>query len=152
MDDRQRRVAAAVASALVLVLSACSTTTKGNYRKDAAHETLLETLRQCLVEVPIRGDKNKDFISPCISMDVSSLSGIPRSKLIDALGPARYCTGQTETQPSGFPTKEDCPVDQNPQWSFYRSAHAIASSGGPELVCEAKRQTYCNTVEWRRSQ
>jgi hypothetical protein len=149
MDERQRRIAAAVASALTLAMAACST--PGNYRKDAAHEALLQTLRQCLVEVPIRGDKNKEFVSPCISMDLSSLSGISRSKLTDALGPAQFCTGQTAAQPSSFPTKDDCPTDLNPQWSFYRHADAIVSGGGPELICEAKGQSHCATVEWRRS-
>jgi hypothetical protein len=150
MNVRQRRVAAVVTSALTLALLACSTP-PGNYRKDAAHETLLQTLRQCLVEVPIRGDRNKEFVSPCVSMDVSSLNGISRSKLTDALGPAQFCTGQTAAQSSSFPVKNDCPADLNPQWSFYRRADALVSGGGPELVCEAKGQTHCATVEWRRS-
>jgi hypothetical protein len=137
--------AAPIAVAAFLVT--CST--PGNYRNDAAHKELLQTLRQCLVEVPIRGEKNKEFVSPCVGLDVSSLNGIARSRLIDALGPARFCISQTETS---FPEKDDCPVDQNPQWSFYRLADAIVSGGGPELVCVANKNTYCVTVEWRRSQ
>lgn len=136
--------AAGILSAAVLVT--CST--PGNYRNDAAHKELLQTLRQCLVEVPIRGEKNKEFVSPCVRLDVSSLNGIARSRLIDALGPARFCTSQTETS---FPEKDDCPVNQNPQWSFYRLADSIVSGGGPELVCEADKHSYCVTVEWRRS-
>jgi hypothetical protein len=133
--------------AVAAFLVACST--PGNYRNDAAHKELLQTLRECLVEVPIRGERNKEFVSPCIRLDVSSLNGIARSRLIDALGPARFCTSQTETS---FPEKDDCPVDQNPQWSFYRLADSIVSGGGPELVCVANKHTYCVTVEWRRSQ
>jgi hypothetical protein len=136
--------AAPIAVAAFLV--ACST--PGNYRNDAAHRELLQTLRQCLVEVPIRGEKNKEFVSPCVRLDVSSLNGIARSRLIDALGPARFCTSQTETS---FPEKDDCPADQNPQWSFYRLADSIVSGGGPELVCVANKQSYCVTLEWRRS-
>ena len=133
-----------------MVLGACST--PGNYRKDAAHQKLLDTLRQCLVEVPIRGDKNREFISPCVGTDLSSLSGISRGRLADALGPPRFCSGQTPDKPSGFPAKDECPSDQNPQWSFYRHPDAIVSGGGPELICESNGLNYCATVEWRRSQ
>jgi hypothetical protein len=138
----------AASLAAVAFLVACSTSGK-NYRNDAAQKGLLQTLRQCLVEVPIRGEKNKQFVSPCVQMDVSSLNGIGRRPLIDALGPARFCVSQTDTS---FPEKDDCPADQNPQWSFYRLADSIVSGGGPELVCVANKKTYCETVEWRRSQ
>jgi hypothetical protein len=138
--------AAGVASAAFLV--ACST--PGNYRNDASHEQLLQSLRQCLVEIPIRGEKNKEFVSPCITMDVSPLNGIPRSRLIDALGPAQFCTGENK-ESSSFPTTEDCPFEQNPQWSFYRHVDATLG-GGPELICEANSHLYCVTLEWRRSQ
>jgi hypothetical protein len=137
--------AAPIAVAAFLV--ACST--PGNYRDDAANKELLQSLRECLVEVPNRGEKNKEFVSPCVERDVASLNGITRRHLIDALGPARFCTSQTETS---FPEKDDCPVDQNPQWSFYRHADEIVTGGGPELVCVANKQRYCVTVEWRRSQ
>jgi hypothetical protein len=129
------------------LLVACST--PGNYRKNAAHEELLQTLRLCLVEVPIRGERGKQFVSPCSSMDISSLNGIPRKRLLEALGPAQYCTGPTQ---SGFPEKADCPTDQNPQWSFYRLPDPTVVGGGPELVCEANKHDYCVTTEWRRSQ
>jgi hypothetical protein len=135
--------AAPIAVAAFLV--ACST--PGNHRNDARKE-LLQTLRQCLVEVPISGEKNRDFMSPCAGTDVSSLNGISRSHLIDALGPAQFCVSQTDTS---FPEKSDCPADQNPQWSFYRLADAIMMGGGPELVCVADKKTNCVTVEWRRS-
>jgi hypothetical protein len=138
--------AAAILSTALLVV-ACST--PGNYRKDAVHKELLETLRQCLVEVPIRGARGQQFVSPCSRMDVSSLNGIPRRRLLDALGPAQYCTGTTD---GGFPEKSDCPMDQNPQWSFYRLPDPTVVGGGPELVCEANKHDYCVTVEWRRSQ
>jgi hypothetical protein len=151
MNDSHRRIATAIALLIATTLTAC-TTPHGNYRKDSAHEQLLQTLRQCLVEVPIRGDRNKEFISPCIATDVSSLNGIPRGKLTDALGPPRFCTGKTPTDASSFPTKDDCPTDQNPQWSFYRHPDALAAGGGPELICEANGHTYCDTVIWRRSQ
>jgi hypothetical protein len=136
----------AAAMALVALLVACST--PGNYRNDAAHKELLQTLRQCLVEVPISGEQNKEFVSPCVERDVSSLNGIARSQLIDALGPARFCISQTETS---FPEKGDCPIDQNPLWSFYRLADPMVMGGGPELVCVANKQTHCATLEWRRS-
>lgn len=138
--------AAGILSTALLVV-ACST--PGNYRKDAVHKELLETLRQCLVEVPIRGARGQQFVSPCSRMDVSSLNGIPRRRLLDALGPAQYCTGTTD---GGFPEKSDCPMDQNPQWSFYRLPDPTVVGGGPELVCEANKHDYCVTVEWRRSQ
>jgi hypothetical protein len=137
-------IAAGILSAAALV--ACST--PGNYRKDAAHEQLLQTLWQCLVEVHIRG-RNAEFVSPCIVKDVSSLNGIPRTQLIKALGPAQYCTSQTE---GSFPEKADCPMDLNPQWSFYSHPDPTVTGGGPELVCEAVKHDYCVTVEWRRSQ
>jgi hypothetical protein len=131
---------------LAVLLVACST--PGNYRNDDSHKELLQTLRQCLVEIPISGEKNKEFISPCVGKDVSSLSGITRGRLIDALGPARFCIGQNETS---FPEKEDCPADQNPIWSFYRLADSMVMGGGPELVCVTNKQARCGTVEWRRS-
>jgi hypothetical protein len=132
--------------AVAALLAACST--PGNYRNDAAHKELLQTLRQCLVEVPISGQRNQDFVSPCVGRDVSSLSGISRSRMIDALGPPRFCTSQTETS---FPVKDNCPLDQNPLWSFYRLADSMVMGGGPELVCVADKQMHCSTVEWRRS-
>src|SRR5580698_6872080 len=147
MRQRLSPLLLTVACVLAALLTACST--PGNYRKDAAHEQLLQTLRQCLVEVPIRGEKNKEFVSPCVGRDVSSLNGISRGRLIDALGPARFCISQTETS---FPEKADCPTDQNPLWSFYRLADSIVMGGGPELVCVANNHSYCGTVEWRRSQ
>lgn len=127
-------------------LAACST--PGNYRNDAAHKDLLQTLRQCLVEVPISGERNKDFVSPCVGRDVSSLNGITRSRLIDALGPPRFCISQTETS---FPEKDECPVEQSPLWSFYRLADPLVMGGGPELVCVANKERHCVSVEWRRS-
>jgi hypothetical protein len=132
---------------LAACLFACST--PGNYRNDAAHEELLRTLRQCLAEIPISGDRDKDFISPCVSRDVSSLNGISRSRLIDALGPARFCMSQTELN---FPEKDNCPFAQNPLWSFYRHAGSIDVGGGPQLICVSNKTTRCVTVEWRRTQ
>ncbi|HWZ63838.1 MAG TPA: hypothetical protein VNX02_12520 [Steroidobacteraceae bacterium] len=130
--------------ALVAFLTACST--PGNYRKDAPHEELLQSLRQCLVDISISGDK--DYVSPCVGRDLSSLNGIPRRRLINELGPARLCVTSSETN---FPEKEDCPPDQSPLWSFYRRAGSIDIGGGPELVCVANKTGGCTTVEWRRT-
>ena len=101
-----------------------------------------------LVEIPISGERGKDFVSPCVGRDVSSLNGIPRGRLIDALGPARLCITSTEVN---FPEKSDCPTDQDPLWSFYRHADSIDMGGGPELVCVANNTRSCVTVEWRRT-
>ena len=130
--------------ALAAFLVACGT--PGNYRNDAAHEALLQTLHQCLVEISI-SDTNKDFVSPCIARDVSSLNGISRHRLIDALGPPRLCLDQTEIK---FPQKEECPAGQYPLWSFYRHAGSIDMGGGPQLVCVVGN-TRCASVEWRRT-
>jgi hypothetical protein len=130
---------------LAALLVACST--PGNHGNDAAQEALLQTLRQCLVEVSI-SDANKDFISPCITRDVSSLNGIARHRLIDALGPPRLCLDKTEIN---FPQKDDCPSDQYPLWSFYRHAGSIDMGGGPQLICAANTRSHCVTVEWRRT-
>ncbi len=131
--------------ALAAFLVACST--PGNHRNDAADEALLQTLHQCLVEVST-SETNKDFISPCIARDVSSLNGISRRRLIGALGPPSLCLDQTEIN---FPQKEDCPSDQYPLWSFYRHAGSIDIGGGPQLVCVANTRARCVTVEWRRT-
>jgi len=131
--------------ALAAFLVACST--PGNYRNDTAHEALLQTLRQCLVDVSI-SDTHKDFISPCIARDVSSLNGIARERLIEALGPPRLCLDQTEIN---FPQKDACPNKQYPLWSFYRHAGSIDIGGGPQLVCVADTSMHCVTVEWRRT-
>ena len=144
--SRYARFLVATPGTLAALLVACST--PGNYRADAEHEKLLQTLRQCLVEVPIRGEKNKDFVSPCIVMDVSPLNGIARSKLIAALGSAQFCTSAAG---GSFPKTEDCAFEENPQWSFYRHVGSTIG-GGPELICEANSHLYCETVEWRRSQ
>lgn len=133
------------AAALALLI-ACST--PGNYRNEPAQKELLQTLRQCLVEVPISGERGHDFVSPCVGRDVSSLNGISRSRLVDALGPPRFCLSQTETN---FPEKDACPSSQNPLWSFYRHADSIDIGGGPELVCMANKESHCATVEWRRT-
>lgn len=146
MISRYSRLLFAASLGLAALLAACSTS--GNYRKDAAHEALLQALRQCLVDISISRERDKDLISPCVARDVSSLNGISRSRLIDALGPARLCISQTDVN---FPEKEDCPVDQDPVWSFYRHAGSIDMGGGPELICIANKQTHCLTVEWRRT-
>jgi hypothetical protein len=145
MLSRYPQFVSAAPFALAAFLFACST--PGNYRNDAANQALLQALRQCLVEISL-SETNKDFISPCIERDVSSLNGIPRHRLIDALGPPRLCLEQTDIN---FPQKEDCPADQYPLWSFYRHAGSIDIGGGPQLVCVATEQTRCVTVEWRRT-
>jgi len=80
--------------------------------------------------------------------DVSSLNGIARERLIEALGPPRLCLDQTEIN---FPQKEDCPNKEYPLWSFYRHAGSIDIGGGPQLVCVADTSMHCVTVEWRRT-
>ena len=146
MISRYPHCVSAAPFALAAFLVACST--PGNYRNDAAHETLLQNLRQCLVEVSISGEANKEFVSPCVGRDVSSLNGITRSRLTDALGPPRLCLDQTDIN---FPQKENCPANQYPLWSFYRHAGSIDIGGGPQLVCVASEPTRCMTVEWRRT-
>jgi hypothetical protein len=148
MSSRYPSLTHAAPVVLAALLVACNTPGPGNYRKDAAHEELLQSLRQCLVELPISGERGKDFVSPCVGRDVSSLNGISRGSLIDALGPARLCITETEVN---FPEKKDCPANQNPIWSFYRHADSIDVGGGPELVCVANSQRSCATVEWRRT-
>ena len=145
MISRYPQFVSATPCALAAFLVACST--PGNYRNDAAHEALLQTLRQCLVDTSI-SDTNKDFISPCIARDVSSLNGIARERLIEALGPPRLCLDQTEIN---FPQKEDCPNKEYPLRSFYRHAGSIDIGGGPQLVCVADTSMHCVTVEWRRT-
>jgi hypothetical protein len=145
MTSRYTLLVSAAPLALAAFLVACST--QGNHRNGAADEALLQTLRQCLVDVSI-SETNKDFISPCIARDVSSLNGLSRHRLIDALGPPRLCLDQTEIN---FPQKEDCPSNQYPLWSFYRHAGSIDMGGGPQLVCVADTRARCVTVEWRRT-
>lgn len=145
MIARNPPFASAAPFALAAFLVACST--PGNYRKDDAHESLLQALRQCLVEVSI-SETNKDFVSPCIVRDVSSLNGISRHRLTAVLGPPQLCLDQTEVN---FPPKDDCPTNEDPLWSFYRHAGSIDMGGGPQLVCAAHTSTHCVTVEWRRT-
>jgi hypothetical protein len=146
MSSRSPRL---MSTALAALLVACSTPKQGNYRNDADHEALLQTLRDCLIDTSISGgDRNKDFVSPCVGRDVSSLNGINRSRLIDALGPPRLCISPTDVN---FPEKNVCPADQNPAWSFYHHAGSIDVGGGPELVCVGIKQTRCVTVEWQRT-
>lgn len=143
---RYPQLVSATSFALAIVLVACST--PGNYRDDAAHEALLQSLRQCLVEISVSGGRHQDFVSPCVGRDVSSLNGISPGRLIDALGRPRLCMSETDIN---FPEKDHCPADQNPLWSFYRHAGSLDMGGGPELVCVLNRQTHCVTVEWRRT-
>jgi len=145
MISRYPLFVSAAPFALAAFLVACST--PGNSRNGAADEALLQTLRACLVEISI-SDTNKDFISPCITRDVSSLNGVSRRRLLGALGPPRLCLDQSEIN---FPQKEDCPSDQYPLWSFYRHAGSIDMGGGPQLVCVANTRARCVTVEWRRT-
>src|SRR5208283_1192108 len=146
MNLRYRPLASAALIGLATLMVACGT--PGNQRNDAAHEQLLQALRQCLVDISISGERNKDFVSPCVGRDVSSSNGISRHSLMDALGPPRLCISPTETD---FPEKDDCPLAQSPGWSFYRHANSIDIGGGPELVCVADKRTHCATVEWRRT-
>ena len=125
MIARHSQFVALTLLALAAVLVACST--PGNYRNDAAHEALLQTLRQCLAAVSVSGERNKDFVSPCVGRDVSSLNGISPGRLIDALGPPRLCMSQTDIN---FPEKDHYPAEQNPLWSFYRHAGSLDVGGG----------------------
>jgi hypothetical protein len=145
----QHRFLVCVALGTGALLGACSTPS-GNYRDDPAHKQLLQNLRQCLVELPISGTRGKDFVSPCVGTDVSSLNGISRGRLQDVLGPPRLCLTETETN---FPDKDRCPSGQAPVWSFYRHADSIDIGGGPELVCvtTSRDSSHCATVEWRRT-
>lgn len=145
MVARHPLCVSAASFALTAFLLACSTS--GNYHNDAAHEALLQTLRQCLVEVSI-SDPNKDFVSPCVTQDVSPLTGIARRRMLNALGPPRLCLDQAEIN---FPQKDDCPAKQSPLWSFYRHAGSIDIGGGPQLVCVTDTRSNCVTVEWQRT-
>jgi hypothetical protein len=145
VTSRSRHLTLAFLLAALLV--ACSTS--GNYHNDAAHKELLQTLRQCLVQVSLQTSK-EGFQSPCVNTDVSSLNGISRGQLTGALGPPQYCASANG---GGFPKEHDCPLDQNPQWSFYHLPQGVFG-GGPELVCESQPddRRHCLRVAWRRSQ
>jgi hypothetical protein len=132
---------------LLLAAGAAACSTPGAYRDDAVNVALLETLRECLVDITVSSD-SKDVISPCVGRDVSSLKGITRSRLTEALGPPRLCLSQTDIN---FPDKRVCPSASNPVWSFYRHAGSIDVGGGPELVCVANKETRCAKVEWQRT-
>jgi hypothetical protein len=124
------------------LLAACST--PGSASHDASRKELLQTLRQCLVQVSIHNGR-EGYQSPCAHEDVSRLDGISRTDLIEALGPAQFCTGATE---GDFPEKDDCPADKNPQWSFYRLPQGVYAGGGPDLVCESDNRHRCVHVVW----
>jgi hypothetical protein len=128
---------------LTALLVACSTS--GTYSRDAPRKELLQTLRQCFVQVSLHNGK-EGYQSPCAREDVSRLNGITRGELIDALGPPQFCTGPTE---GGFPKNQDCPADQNPQWSFYHLPQSVYTGGGPDLVCESNSRRRCVHVVWR---
>jgi hypothetical protein len=128
---------------LTALLVACSTS--GSYSRDAPRKELLETLRQCFVQVSLHNGK-EGYQSPCAREDVSKLNGIARGELIDALGPPQFCTSPTE---GGFPKGDDCAADQNPQWSFYHLPQSVYTGGGPDLVCESDSRRRCVHVVWR---
>jgi hypothetical protein len=125
------------------MLVACSTS--GSYSHDASRKEFLQTLRQCLVQVSLHNGR-EGYQSPCAREDVSRLNGITRAELIEALGPAQFCTSATE---GDFPKNDDCPAEQNPQWSFYRLPQGVYSGGGPDLVCESDNRHRCVHVVWR---
>jgi hypothetical protein len=128
---------------LTALLAACSTS--GSQSRDAPRKELLETLRQCFVQVSLHNGK-EGYQSPCAREDVSRLNGITRGELIDALGPPQFCTSPTE---GGFPKGDDCAADQNPQWSFYHLPQSVYTGGGPDLVCESDSRRRCVHVVWR---
>jgi hypothetical protein len=128
---------------LTALLVACST--PGSHSRDASRKELLETLRQCFVQVSLHNGK-EGYQSPCAREDVSRLNGITRGELIDALGPPQFCTSPTE---GGFPKGDDCAADQNPQWSFYHLPQSVYTGGGPDLVCESDSRRRCVHVVWR---
>ena len=128
---------------LTALLVACSTS--GSHSRDTPRKELLETLRQCFVQVSLHNGK-EGYQSPCAREDVSRLNGITRGELIDALGPPQFCTSPTE---GGFPKGDDCAADQNPQWSFYHLPQSVYTGGGPDLVCESDSRRRCVHVVWR---
>lgn len=132
--------------ALAGFVAACHT--PNDYRNDSANAALLQTLRECLIDLSLGGERGKDYVSPCVGRDVSTLKNISRDRMIDALGPPRLCVTQTDVN---FPAKNDCPNDQNPVWSFYRHAGSIDMGGGAELVCIANKQPKCASLEWQRT-
>lgn len=145
-DKPDLRGAALLHVSIVLIaglLQACSTSS--THSRDPARQELLQTLRQCLVQVSLHNGK-EGYQSPCAREDLSTLNGIARSKLIAALGPAQFCSSPTG---GDFPKNDDCPAAQNPQWSFYRLPQSVYTGGGPDLVCEADKSSRCVRVLWR---
>jgi hypothetical protein len=108
---------------------------------ESGHD-LLRKLRQCLADVPARGDLN--YASPCAHIDVASLSGLTVAQLKAALGPPGISSDDyvcASNKPSAPLPPYEC------RWAFYRLPADVLGVG-PELQCLSEDRVTCKKVGW----
>lgn len=119
----------------------------------ASRAEVLQTLHQCLVEIPRK--THDGFISPCAYRDISALSGISRTELVAALGGYPACQSHKK-MPLGFFQSDlregpECEQDEDPYWMFFTPVEGVRGGGYPKLVCEAENTVNCVKVVWKKS-
>jgi hypothetical protein len=97
---------------------------------------LLQKLKQCLAELPRESDKG--FTSPCISLDVTTLSEISIVRLKAALGPPAISSDEYISERRPYEIR----------WAFYRLPRRVVAGGGPELQCVSEDRVTCKHVLW----
>lgn len=128
-------------------LSACATTAPATaapaHSTRASREEVLRGLRLCLnlldAGVPLQPS------AACLHAPLTSLAGISRTELVQALGPAQWCYGL----PLAFPDKGgDCGSAWNPGWDFLAHGRPFIGGGVRDLLCVAEHTGRCRQLEW----
>lgn len=105
-------------------------------------DELLVKLKHCLREV--RSARAESFTSPCATLDVTALIGIPIGQLKKRLGAPGISSDDNVHAPRD-PSSLEPPYEA--RWAFYKLP-AGALGGGPELQCVSPDRATCRKVRW----
>ena len=140
--NRAYRSSWRLALASTLLLQGCAAESASN------RDTILATLKQCLADVSAKGEQ--DFVSPCTTVHVASLSGITLAQLKTGLGPP----GISSDDYIAVPKSASAPRQRPPyecRWAFYALRPGWVG-GGPELQCVSPDRVTCKQVRWVMTQ
>jgi len=131
---------------LAILLQGCAmagSPTPANANGTHPSEVLLSKLKECLAAVRAAPD-NDDFTSPCVHLDVASLTGVTIAQLKSSLGAPGISSDDYVSVPND-PSAPRPPYEC--RWAFYRLNKAVMG-GGPELQCESADRRTCTRVRW----
>jgi hypothetical protein len=147
-------IAVIVGGRAVLTASPPEQRSAGAAREQASN--LLNTLRQQLERVALARSRNERFDIRDLNaapVDVTSLVGVSRKTLSDALGvPSVDCRQTPVTSPDLSPARiAPCRSENDLAYSFYALPRNWVG-GGPELLLEFNARDECVRASWVSTQ